>query len=57
VEIASKGDGRLYYYWQSEGISASGSYKEEDNFIRVRRHFYDRYGRTLSKIPLRKTTW
>jgi hypothetical protein len=49
VEIASKGDGRLYYYWQSEGISASGSYKEEDNYIRVRRHFYDRYGRTLSE--------
>lgn len=48
IEIASKGDGRLYYYWQSEGISASGSYKEEDNFIRVRRHFFDRYGRTIS---------
>lgn len=48
VEIVSKGEGRLYYYWQSEGISASGTYKEEDNYIRVRRHFYDRYGRTIN---------
>ena len=48
IEIASKGEGRLYYYWQSEGISASGAYKEEDNFIRVRRRFFDRFGRPVS---------
>lgn len=47
IEIASKGEGRLYYYWQSEGISASGTYKEEDNFIKVRRRFFDRYGRVV----------
>lgn len=48
IEIATKGAGRLYYYWQSEGISVSGTYKEEDNYIRVRRKFYDRYGRVLA---------
>jgi alpha-2-macroglobulin len=47
IEIASKGEGRLYYYWQSEGISVSGNIKEEDNFIKVRRRFFDRYGRTV----------
>lgn len=47
VEITSKGEGRLYYYWQSEGISVSGTYKEEDNFIKVRRRFFDRYGRAI----------
>jgi uncharacterized protein YfaS (alpha-2-macroglobulin family) len=47
IEIASKGEGRLYYYWQSEGISVSGAYKEEDNFIKVRRRFFDRYGRAV----------
>jgi alpha-2-macroglobulin len=47
IEIASKGEGRLYYFWQSEGISASGNIKEEDNFIKVRRRFFDRYGRTV----------
>ena len=48
VEIITSGSGRLYYYWQSEGISASGTYKEEDNYIKVRKKFFDRYGRTLS---------
>jgi len=47
IDIASKGEGRLYYYWQSEGISVSGAYKEEDNFIKVRRRFFDRYGRVI----------
>lgn len=48
VDITSKGDGRLYYWWQSEGISVSGAYKEEDNYIRVRRRFFDRYGRPIA---------
>lgn len=48
VEIVTKGSGRLYYSWQAEGISRSGAYTEEDNFIKVRRSFYDRYGRELT---------
>jgi uncharacterized protein YfaS (alpha-2-macroglobulin family) len=48
VEIATKGEGRLYFFWQSEGISASGTFKEEDNYIRVRRKFFDRYGRVIA---------
>ncbi|HET9824425.1 MAG TPA: hypothetical protein VFP87_03780, partial [Chitinophagaceae bacterium] len=48
VQIATRGTGRLYYQWQSEGISATGKYKEEDNYIRVRKRFYDRYGRPLT---------
>lgn len=48
VELVTSGEGRLYYYWQSEGISASGSYKEEDSYIRVRRKFFDRYGRVVN---------
>jgi uncharacterized protein YfaS (alpha-2-macroglobulin family) len=48
AEITTTGSGQLYYFWESEGISASGAYKEEDNYIRVRRQFYDRYGRTLN---------
>jgi uncharacterized protein YfaS (alpha-2-macroglobulin family) len=48
VDIITKGDGNLYYWWQSMGISASGAYKEEDNYIKVRRRFYDRYGRAIS---------
>lgn len=48
IEIVTTGSGRLYYYWQSEGISAGGNYKEEDNYIRVRKKFYDRYGRIIT---------
>jgi uncharacterized repeat protein (TIGR01451 family) len=48
IQIETSGDGRLYYYWQSEGISTSGKYKEEDNYIRVRKHFFDRFGNSLS---------
>ncbi|MEP7279795.1 MAG: MG2 domain-containing protein [Bacteroidota bacterium] len=48
VDISTKGNGNLYYWWQSRGISASGSYIEEDNYIKVRRRFYDRYGRVIS---------
>lgn len=47
IDINTKGQGTLYYYWQSEGISVSGTYKEEDNYIKVRRKFFDRYGRVL----------
>jgi len=48
VDIATRGNGKLYYYWEAEGISASGAYKEEDNYLRVRKRFYDRYGRPIT---------
>jgi alpha-2-macroglobulin len=48
IEIVTKGSGRLYYSWQAEGISASGNYVQEDNYIKVRRQFYDRNGREIS---------
>ncbi|MBI2729678.1 MAG: alpha-2-macroglobulin family protein [Sphingobacteriales bacterium] len=46
VEISTKGNGAIYYFWQAEGISAS--YKQEYNFIKVRKQFYDRYGRLIT---------
>ena len=48
VEIVTKGSGRLYYYWQAEGISASGAYKEEDSYLKVRKRFYDRFGNAIT---------
>ena len=50
--IATKGKGQLYYFWQAEGISASGAYKEEDNYLKVRRRFYTRTG-----VPISGTTF
>ncbi len=46
-EIVTKGTGRLYYFWQTEGISSTGAYKEEDSYLKVRKHFFDRYGRVI----------
>ncbi|MBL0273622.1 MAG: alpha-2-macroglobulin family protein [Chitinophagaceae bacterium] len=48
VEIATKGNGRLFYFWEAEGISASGAYKEEDSYLKVRRRFYDRNGKPIT---------
>jgi hypothetical protein len=48
IEVSTKGNGRLYYSWVAEGISASGAYKQEDSYIKVRRHFFDRFGKPLS---------
>jgi len=54
IEIETKGNGRLYYFWQAEGISASGAYKEEDSYLKVRKRFYDRFGSLLPEIHLNK---
>lgn len=48
VDITVKGNGRLYYFWESEGISTSGSYNEVDNYLKVRKRFYDRFGNPIN---------
>jgi uncharacterized protein YfaS (alpha-2-macroglobulin family) len=48
IEISTKGTGRLYYYWVAEGVSATGEYKEEDSYLKVRRQFYNRYGQMIT---------
>ncbi len=48
MEINTNGVGRLYYFWQAEGISASGAYKEEDSYLKVRKRFYDRNGTAIT---------
>jgi len=48
IEIVTKGNGRLYYFWQADGISASGAYKEEDSYLKVRKRFFDRFGKPIT---------
>lgn len=48
VEIVTRGSGKVYYFWQVEGISASGAYKEEDSYLKVRKRFFDRNGRPIA---------
>jgi uncharacterized protein YfaS (alpha-2-macroglobulin family) len=48
IEIAAKGSGSLYYFWELKGLSADGNVKEADNYLRVRKTFYDRNGKQYS---------
>jgi uncharacterized protein YfaS (alpha-2-macroglobulin family) len=48
VDIVTRGSGKVYYFWQVEGISATGAYKEEDSYLKVRKRFFDRNGRPVS---------
>jgi uncharacterized protein YfaS (alpha-2-macroglobulin family) len=47
ASIKTVGSGNMYYWWQSSGISASGAYLEEDKYLKIRRKFFDRYGRAI----------
>lgn len=47
VRIDVKG-GPLYYFWEMEGLNSSGAFSEEDNFLKVRREYYDRRGNRLA---------
>jgi uncharacterized protein YfaS (alpha-2-macroglobulin family) len=48
IQIQPSGNGSLYYFWQAEGLSATGEAKEEDSFLQVRKSFYDRFGKPVS---------
>ncbi len=54
IEIVTKGNGRLYYSWEMEGISASGRFVQEDQYIKVRRTFFDRNGKELTRHVFRQ---
>ncbi|MDX5346365.1 MAG: alpha-2-macroglobulin family protein, partial [Hymenobacteraceae bacterium] len=47
IQIKTSGSGNLYYFVETEGISASGTVKEEDQYLKVRRTYYDRQGREI----------
>ncbi|MCR6719970.1 MAG: hypothetical protein NVV59_06635 [Chitinophagaceae bacterium] len=47
IEIDVKGNGSLYYFWQAEGISSTGSFVEEDSYLKVRRRFFNRFGQSI----------
>lgn len=54
VSIRTAGKGSLYYFWETEGISASGQVKEEDAFLKVRRQFLNRDGVPLGTPTFRQ---
>ena len=48
LTIETQGKGDLYYFWETEGVSADGSFIEEDSYLKVRKKFYDRNGRLIT---------
>ncbi|MFN8237044.1 MAG: MG2 domain-containing protein [Chitinophagales bacterium] len=47
LSIQTNGSGKVYYFWEMEGIPTAGSNKEEDNFLEVRRKYLDRNGKEV----------
>lgn len=45
LDISARGSGNLFYFYEVSGIRASGLPHEEDNYMVVRKNFYDRNGR------------
>lgn len=50
AEIKTEGTGQLYYFWESEGITADGSYLQEDSYLKVRKTLFDRQGKRLTDL-------
>jgi alpha-2-macroglobulin len=47
VVVKTQGTGGTYYFWQIEGIPVTESVTEEDSYLKVRRRYYDRFGRPI----------
>ena len=47
VKINTTGSGRLYYFWEMEGLSASGTFTQEDSYLKVRKNFLNRNGQPV----------
>jgi uncharacterized protein YfaS (alpha-2-macroglobulin family) len=54
LKVQVKGKGAFYYFWETSGITADGSFKEEDSYMKVRRSFYDRTGKPISGTSFRQ---
>jgi uncharacterized protein YfaS (alpha-2-macroglobulin family) len=48
LQVQVKGKGNYYYFWETKGITADGSYKEEDSYLKVRKAFFDRDGKPVT---------
>ncbi|HNF49638.1 MAG TPA: hypothetical protein PLF48_09680, partial [Chitinophagales bacterium] len=48
IAIKTSGSGKLYYFWETEGLPAQADNKQEDNFLEVRRTYKDRYGKVFN---------
>lgn len=54
LKVQVKGKGTCYYFWELSGITADGSFKEEDSYMKVRRSYFDRKGKAISGSSFRQ---
>ncbi|RZL03585.1 MAG: alpha-2-macroglobulin family protein, partial [Hymenobacter sp.] len=54
ISIKASGAGALYYFWEMEGISASGRVLEEDSYLKVRRQFLTRTGQPVGAVGIKQ---
>lgn len=52
LQVAGKGG--YYYSYEVSGITADGSYKQEDSRMRIRRTFMNREGKTISGLNFKQ---
>jgi len=52
--ITAGGSGSLFYYFETQGIPAVNSDREEDNVLVVRRKFFDRSGKAVSSYEFKQ---
>lgn len=50
LAISTQGKGDLYWFTQSEGMSATGAYVEEDQGLRIRREYLTRDGKAITTL-------
>lgn len=53
VSISAK-NGNVYYYWEVSGISNGNDIKQEDNMMKIRRTYLDRFGKEVSGNTFRQ---
>lgn len=54
LALRTSGQGSLYYFWETEGISPTGQIREEDAYLQVRRQFLDRTGQPVGSTSFRQ---
>ncbi|QNE38310.1 alpha-2-macroglobulin family protein [Hymenobacter sp. NBH84] len=52
--LRTQGSGKLYYFWEMEGISPTGRVPEEDQYLRIRREFLDRNGQFFATTSFKQ---
>jgi alpha-2-macroglobulin len=54
LALRTSGQGSLYYFWETEGISPTGQIREEDAYLQVRRQFLSRTGTPVGSTSFRQ---